>query len=77
MPYKKLSKQTISDVLLANLELPSSVIGEIVELIWRSDDLLESAQQTLSVQYGFCKCGTSIEHHAGMGCLYRSAREDV
>ena len=22
---------------------------------------------------GFCKCGTSIEHHTGMGCLYRPA----
>jgi len=21
----------------------------------------------------FCECGTSIEHHTGMGCLYRSA----
>lgn len=25
---------------------------------------------------GFCQCGTSIENHAGMGCLYRSAREE-
>lgn len=22
---------------------------------------------------GFCECGTSIEHHTGMGCLYRPA----
>ena len=42
---KTLNKETVSFVLLNDLNLPAEVIGEIVEIIWRSDDRLEEIQR--------------------------------
>ena len=42
---KTLNKETVSFVLLNDLSLPAEVIGEIVEIIWRSDDRLEEIQR--------------------------------
>ena len=42
---KTLNKETISFVLLNDVNLPAEVIGEIVEIIWRSDECLEEIQR--------------------------------
>ena len=34
-------------------------------------------QNQTATPEGFCECGTSIEHHAGMGCLYRNAKDGL
>jgi hypothetical protein len=41
---KTLNKETVTFVLMENLNLPVGVIGEIVELVWLSNELLESCQ---------------------------------
>lgn len=45
---KLLNKETVTFVLLESLNLPSETIGEIVELVWLSDDLLEELQQAFA-----------------------------
>ena len=47
---KTLNKETVTFVLMENLELPDSVIGEIVELVWLSDELLESCQHAHAIR---------------------------
>lgn len=45
---KRLNKETVSWALLDALNLPDEVIGEIVEIVWRSDELLEAHQNYVS-----------------------------
>ena len=42
---KTLNKETVTFVLMENLNIPDDVIGEIVELVWMSDELLEGCQR--------------------------------
>jgi hypothetical protein len=56
---KTLNKETVSFVLLNDLNLPAEVIGEIVEIIWRSNDRLEEIQRANTacsgLAYGLAK----------------------
>ena len=56
---------------------PIRFFDDVVAALNQFREEKQSAQQPLAVDgatvAGFCECGTSIEHHTGMGCLYRPA----
>lgn len=67
---KMLNKETVSFVLLNDLNLPSEVIGEIVEIIWRSDERLEEIQRANT---GMQRTGVWACPHCGYQLNYETS----
>jgi uncharacterized paraquat-inducible protein A len=69
---KTLNKETVSFVLLNDLNLPAEVIGEIVEIIWRSDDRLEEIQRANTACSGRAwacpHCGYQLNKESSLLC---------
>lgn len=70
---KTLNKETVTFVLLNDLNLPDEVVGEIVEIIWRSDDRLEEIQRANNAcrrtgLWACPHCGYQLNYETSIAC---------
>jgi hypothetical protein len=75
---KSLNKETVSWALLDSLNLPAETIGEIIEIVWRSDELLEAHQLAAqqSVQADVCPECRCIDGHLSGCSIFLSENPD-